>query len=156
MLRTNRALLAVFALLAIATATTLHADDRYERKIAKTMTWRGGRISVDHSFGNITLRTHEGSGVTFNATIRANDSDFGSKIQVITSETANGISIRTEYPSGHHEWTDGNGSYSVDFNLTIPAAAPAAVRNRFGNVDVAGLRTASEFVNGMGSLRAVD
>ena len=58
MLRINKSLIAALLLLA---APALYAD-RFERTFSRTQTYQGGRISIDHSMGPVTV--HAGSGST--------------------------------------------------------------------------------------------
>src|SRR5881396_2692603 len=96
----------------VCAAITANAEERFERTFSRTLTYHGGRIEVDHSFGSIKLRGAAGSQVSVRAEIRASDSDFGREIKVTVSEVGNGIVIRTEYPDRHFTIRNGNFSYS--------------------------------------------
>src|SRR3954453_18034315 len=102
MLRINKTLIA--ALLTVASflaAPALYAD-RFERTFSRTQTYEGGRISIDHSMGPVTVRAGSGNEVRVHALIRASDSEIGKDINVIVSNaSANGITIRTDYPEMH-------------------------------------------------------
>src|SRR6266511_1533676 len=64
-------------------ATALYADeDRFDLKYSRTFTYRGGRVSVDHSFGSLVVETGSGSVVNVRATIRASDPDFVKEIDI--------------------------------------------------------------------------
>ena len=151
MSRINRAALVAAALFAAA-AFQARADD-YTEVINKKLTFRGGKVSIEHRFGKIEVRTHGGSSVDVKATVRASDSSIGRAISVTATEGAGGISIVTHYPDTQH-WSNRNGnmSYSVDYEIEMPANAPLTVRNRFGNVEVDGLRAAGDITNAMGSV----
>src|SRR2546421_708683 len=98
MLRINKLLIAGL-LLVIAPA--LYAD-RYERTFSRTQTYQGGRISIDHSMGPVTVRAGSGNDVRIHALIRSSDSELGKDISVTVSpSSAGGITIRTEYPEMH-------------------------------------------------------
>jgi hypothetical protein len=150
MLRINKTLIA--ALLTVASfvaAPALYAD-RYERTFSRTQTYQGGRISIDHSMGPVTVHAGSGNDVRVHALIRASDSEIGKDINVtVSTSSANGIMIRTEYPAMHFH---GNVSlsYSVDLDVTMPANAPLTVHNKFGSVDVTGIHAAGEIVNAQG------
>ena len=47
------------------TTIAASAADRFERFETRSLTFKGGRVSLDHSFGDITLRTRTGSQLTF-------------------------------------------------------------------------------------------
>src|SRR5947208_2207108 len=130
MLRTSKTLIAALLLLI---APALYAD-RYERTFSRTQTYQGGRVSIDHSMGPVTVHAGSGNAVRVHALIRASDSDIGKDINVtVSTAAASGITIRTEYPEMHFH---GSISYSVDIDVTMPANAPLLVHNRFGSVDV--------------------
>src|SRR5436305_4495159 len=116
MLRINKAFIAALLLLA---APALCAD-RYERTFSRTQTYQGGRISIDHSMGPVTVRAGSGNEVRVHALIRASDSNIGKDINVIVSpSSANGITIRTEDPDMHFHGTVSL-SYPVDIAVTMP------------------------------------
>src|ERR1700737_1773288 len=131
--------------------TASHAQ-AYEQSIDRTMTFRGGRVTIDHRFGSVEVHTTGGNQVIVHAVVHASDPDFLRQIEVITDASDGGVSIRTSYPEGHIHMRNGNFSYSVDLDVTIPERAPLSLKNRFGSVKVTGLRTASEIVNGQGSI----
>src|SRR3954447_24396060 len=99
MLRINKTLIA--ALLTVASfmaAPALYAD-RYERTFSRTQTYQGGRISIDHSMGPVTVQAGSGNEVRVHALIRAADTDIGKDINVpVSQSSAGGIAIKTEYP----------------------------------------------------------
>src|SRR6185369_7455693 len=49
-----------------------------------------------------------------------------------------------------------NASYSVDYDIAMPADAPLFVKNSFGSVNATGVRGRSEFDNSHGSLNVRD
>jgi hypothetical protein len=151
----NRAL---FALLIAFIALPLLADNdantdddaRFELKYAKDFTFHGGRVSIDHAFGSLTVRTSPGSAVQVRATIRSSNEDIGKQIHIVAAENAGGVTIRTELPEIRN-WR-GRLSYSVDMTVTLPANAPVTAKNRFGNIDARGLQAASVIENRQGSV----
>src|SRR5438270_10056611 len=118
------------AILAVLCATAVFAEDRFELTYAKTLTYRSGRITVDHGFGDVKVVVGPDNTFNVRAVIRASDPEFGKQIRITTTEGGDGISVRTDYPehSTHH----GSFSYSVDMRVTVPANAPLTIRNRFG------------------------
>ena len=75
-------------------APALYAD-RYERTFSRTQTYQGGRISIDHSMGAVTVRAGSGNDVHVHALIRASDSEIGKDISVTVSpSSASGITIQ--------------------------------------------------------------
>src|SRR2546428_250907 len=131
-------------------AAALANEDRYENSIHLNANWRGGRVATEHKFGHVDVRTNNGDEVTVRGTIRASDEDIGKQIHVSILNNSDGISIRTVYPEIHIH--GGNVSYSADLAVTIPFGAPLLLRNRFGSIEVEGLRASSEIVNGQGSI----
>src|SRR5690242_18972807 len=85
-------------------------DDRFELKFGKDLPFRGGRVTVDHGFGQLVVRTHTGNDVQVRATIRSSDEEIGKQIRIITSVEPGGVTICTEYPEAHSR--NGNLSYS--------------------------------------------
>ena len=128
------------AAIAIAlVAATARAED-FSTTVRKTFTFRGGTVSLDNRFGNVVVTAQSGSEVDVRVTIRSSDSAFGQQIKVHASDGAGGISVTTEVPSVHMR--NGSLSYSIDYEVKMPANAPLSVRNRFGNTEVSGLRAA--------------
>src|SRR5215212_4246566 len=152
MSRINKALL---ALLLLAVVVPAHAENddqesRYELKYSKDLHYGGGRVTIDHRFGDLTVRTQSGSSVSVRATIRSSDPDLGKAIRIVASEEGGGVSIRTIFPSIHVQ--NGYLSYSVDMTVTIPQNAPLTAKNQFGATDVRGLRASSIIDNKQGSI----
>ncbi|MGZ7040169.1 MAG: hypothetical protein ACXVH7_00130, partial [Thermoanaerobaculia bacterium] len=142
------------AAIAIAlVAATARAED-FSTTVRKTFTFRGGTVSLDNRFGNVVVKAQTGSDVDVRATIRSSDAAFGQRIKVNASEGAGGISVVTEVPDVHMR--NGSLSYSIDYEVKIPANAPLSVRNRFGNTEVSGLRAAGTINNAQGSVTMRD
>src|SRR5947209_15364571 len=108
MLRINKTLIAVLLLLA---PPALYAG-RFERTFSRTQTYRGGRISIDHSMGPVTVHAGSSNEVRVAVMIRASDKDIAENINVIVSTAANGIAIRTEYPDMH-----AHGNMSLSYSV---------------------------------------
>lgn len=123
--------------------------DRYENELRARTTWHGGRVTIEHSFGRVTVSTSPGNDVDVRGTVRSSDEALGKAIRFAVSEDGNGVSIRTVYPERH---LSGNISWSADLHVTIPENAPLMLRNKFGSIEVSGLHAPSEVVNSMGSI----
>ena len=134
-------------------APALFAADRYEHPIHAALTWRGGKVTIDHRFGKLDLHTTGGNEVNVRGTVRSSDPEFGRQIRFNVSESGGGVTIRTDVPEIH--W-HGNLSYSIDIDVSVPANAPLSVRNRFGSITASGVHAASEFTNAQGSMQLTD
>lgn len=156
--RINRTTAAFFA------AALLHAalvsgedrdDSRFELRVAKELAYRGGKISVDHRFGGVTIRGGGNGTVSVRAFIRSSDPEFGKQIRVEATSTPSGVTIATIYPSGR--WSRNRDfSYSVDYEIVVPRSAPVHVSNRFGSITATGIAPSSEIENRHGSVRVSD
>src|SRR5260370_4999559 len=141
--------------LGLLVTTAAFADDnRYENTLHANVTWKGGRVTIEHKFGHVDVRTNSGDAVTVRGIVRASDEELGKLIHLEVSNGSHGVSIRRVYPDVHSH--RGNTSYSADLEVTIPERAPLLLKNRFGSVQVQGLRAASEIVNGQGSIEFRD
>lgn len=147
----NRILVALALVFVLALPLRAEDDEsRFEVKYGKNFTFSGGQVSIDHGFGELTIRTHNSSQVQVRATIRSSDEEIGKEIRIVAGESAAGVTIRTEFPEIRRH--RGNLSYSVDMTVTMPANAPLTAKNRFGSTDVRGLHAASTIENKQGSI----
>jgi hypothetical protein len=126
-----------------------HAQDHFDKTLSGTVDYRGGTVTIEHRFGRVEVRTSNNDVVTARAAIRSSDAEWGRQVRFSVSNSGNGVTIRTLFPEGHSHRGE-NLSYSADLEVTIPARAPLRLTNRFGSVDVDGLRAAGEIVNGQG------
>jgi DUF4097 and DUF4098 domain-containing protein YvlB len=146
---------AAAAIVLLAAAMAAHGDEsRYQSKILRTLPYRGGTISVEHSLGELVVTPGESAEVAVRATIRASDSDFGQRVQILTSASANGISIRSVIPEDRHK--SGNSSYSIDMQILVPRDARLDLKNRFGTIRVSDVRGPVTLTNSQGSITARD
>ena len=136
--------------------------DEYTRSFDKTVTLHPGeRVSIEHSFGSITIKTHPGPEAVIHADIKASAGDtdrakaFADDIEILVEPGASELNIRTRYPGGHVNWYH-NASYTVHYEITIPETAPLSVRNSFGSVSVAGMKANSEITSSHGSIEFRD
>src|SRR4029453_422634 len=156
----NAAFAAVFALLSVPLLADSPDRDEFRRTFQKTVPLRSGqRLRIDHSNGKVQVRTSREAQVSISATIRVSSSDqagaqkFSEQIRIRVDESPAGVSVVTEYPE--KKWTFIGGgfvSYSVDYEIVMPETAPLEVRNKFGNVDVDGLKAAADVKNSNGDV----
>ena len=155
------------ALLLVVLAAPLAADssddssrDEFKRTFEKTLALRPGqKLRIEHSNGAIKVRTQREPQVSISAVIRVSSSDvegarkFSEQIQILVEESAAGVSVVTRYPEKHWNFT-GRGfvSYSVDYDIVMPETALLDARNKFGNVDVTGLKASADIKNSNGSV----
>jgi hypothetical protein len=155
MSRMNRktATLAVTALLCAAIAFAHdEKESRFEQKFAKDVPYRGGKVSIDHKFGSVTIRQGDSNEVGVRASIRSSDPEFGNQIRIETSSSGEGVKIVTVYPTGR--WSRNRDfSYSVDYEIRVPRNAPVHVTNRFGSISASEIAPSSRIENGHGSIR---
>src|SRR5438552_902235 len=149
MLRISRCAAAIM-LLAVPT----FAAERFEKTIHAAVDYQGGRVTIDHRFGRVSVRTSNSDQVTARGIVRSSDAELGKQIRFAVMNGTGGVSIRTIFPEIHSH--SGELSYSADLEVSIPERAPLFLRNRFGSVDVEGLRASSEIVNGQGAIRFRD
>src|SRR5882762_7278870 len=139
------------ALLLVAGKPVLAANSAQEqvsRDFQKTVTLGVGQsVRVEHKFGEVRLHGESGRDVKISATIRAQASSheeaesFAQKIKIEVQQTGEGVRIKTIYPDEEKSWfhTSKHSSWSVSYDIGMPAEAPVTVRNSFGSVDVAGV-----------------
>src|SRR5206468_2053897 len=102
-------------------AASALANDRYENSMHANVAYNGGRVTIDHRFGRVEVRTTRGDRVTARVTVRASDEEVGKQIHFTVLNSDNGVSIRTIYPSIHIH--GGEISYSADLEVSIPERA---------------------------------
>jgi hypothetical protein len=156
---------AALPLLASAVFAKGPAQNEVTREFAKTVTLSGTQgVSLDHRFGRVTIHGQGGREVKIAATIRAQDSNpadaqsFLEKIQIEVREEGDGVHIRTIYPESRlpHIRIGGHSSFSVDYDIAMPAEAPLWMRNAFGNAAISGVRGWSQLENSNGALEVRD
>src|SRR5260370_833388 len=119
-------------------------QDEVTRNFDKTLTLGAGQsVRVEHKFGEVRVHGESGREVKISATIRAQASShdeaesFVQKIQIEVQQTSEGVRVRTIYPDEEKRWfhVSKRSSYSVNYDIAIPADAPLSVKNSFGSVD---------------------
>ncbi|HET7711093.1 MAG TPA: hypothetical protein VFL80_04115, partial [Thermoanaerobaculia bacterium] len=141
------------AVLLLTASTAFGGHEKQEIKyvldVSHNLAYRGGKVSVDHKFGKIVVRTHSGRTVLVKGAIRSSSPEFGRQIRVSATESGNGVTVKTGYPSTKKI---NHLSFSVDYDITVPEKASLDLHNRFGPVDVSGVKGASEISNAHGSV----
>src|SRR6266478_6461952 len=137
------------------------AQDQVSRDFQQTVTLSAGQsVRVEHKFGSVKLHGESGRDVKISATIRAQASSheeaesFAQKIKIEVQQTSEGVRIKTIYPEEEKSWfrNSKHSSWSVSYDIGMPSDAPIAVRNSFGNVEIAGVHGAADVENGYGTL----
>ena len=162
--RTGRAalafLIALLPLRVLADSPEESSRDQFKRTFQKTIALKPGqKLRIEHSNGTIKIRTQKESQVSISATIRVSSSDvegarrFSEGIQISVEESPAGVSVVTRYPEKNWSFL-GRGfvSYSVDYDIVMPETALLDTRNKFGNVDVSGLKASADIKNSNGSI----
>lgn len=140
-------------------------QEQVTRDFQRTVTLGAGQaVHVENKFGQVRLRGTSGRDVKISATIRvqsgsrAESEDFAQKIRIEVDQSAQGVQVRTIYPepstSGHMGRP--STSYSVDYEIAMPADASLAVINSFGSVESTGIHSKSEIENSQGALAVHD
>src|SRR6266478_9292262 len=141
------------------------AQDQVSRDFQQSLTLGAGQsVRIEHKFGSVTVHGESGREVKISATIRAQASSheeaesFAQKIKIEVQQTGEGVRIKTIYPDEEKSWfhTSKHSSWSVSYDIGMPAEAPVTVRNSFGSVDVAGVHGATDIENGYGTLTVRD
>src|SRR2546423_14250131 len=88
---------------ALSPTPAARADDRFEKTFSRTLTYRGGRVSIENRFGAMSVRTGNGNNVSVRAIIRSSDAEIGRSINVETSDGPGGITVKTVVPEIHHK-----------------------------------------------------
>src|SRR6266849_6702730 len=71
----------------LLTTAVFAGEDRYENNLHANVTWKGGRVTIEHKFGHVDFRTNSGDAVTVRGTVRASDENLGKLIHL---EVSNG------------------------------------------------------------------
>ena len=143
----NLRLLARPLLALLIPAAFAFARDEVTRDFREDVTLRPGqRVSLEHSHGDIEIRTHESAGVEIRATLRVSAprreeaERFADAIEIIVDQISTDLLIRTRYPKRESAgWLEnlfggGNVSYSVAYEIAMPRNAPLRIRSKFSKV----------------------
>ena len=120
-------------------------------------------LSLESKFGEIRIHGENGREVRITATIR---SQAGSQVEaeknaeeikIDVSQDSTGIKVKTVYPEDHVVLRIHRGSsYSVDYDIAMPADAKLWVRSGFGNTEIRGVQGWADIENGHGQLTSRD
>src|SRR6266853_5761864 len=131
------------ALLILGCVACGFAREESSRDFKKSVALAGGRnLRIEHSLGNITVRTQPKKEVDIQATIKCSAETVElartcvDEIKITVQETAAGVLVRTEYPERRNQH---NLSQTVRYDIMMPDTAPLEIRNRFGAVEVSNL-----------------
>ena len=121
--------------------------EEFKRDFQRSLTLPSGRsFRIEHSLGNLNIRTHGGADLRIQATIRCSANtvtearECTDRVQISVDESPSGVSVRTIYPRNEGRR---NLSYGADFDVLMPAKAPLDARNRFGSVTVTSLEASA-------------
>jgi len=156
---------AVFLIAGVTPASAANlGQEQVTRDFQKTLSLGAGQsFHIENKFGEVRIHGESSREVKISATIRVQADSreqaqgYADKVQIEIEQTAQGVEVRTHYPEENRNWFGRkNASYSVDYEITMPADAPLNVKNSFGSVTVTGVRSKSEFDNSHGSLNVRD
>jgi hypothetical protein len=126
-------------------------QDEVKRDFQKTVTLSGNQgVSLDHRLGQVRIHGGSGHEVNISATIRVQSHtnsdahEFAQKIEIEVRESNDGVHIRTIYPDNKFPVIriGGRTSYSVDYDIAMPADAPLWMHNDFGNAEISSVGAA--------------
>jgi hypothetical protein len=141
------------------------AQDEVTRNFEKSLTLAAGQsVHIEHKFGEVKVHGESGRDVRISATIRAQASShdeaesFVQKIKIEVEQTSEGVRIKTVYPEEEKSWfhLSKRSSYSVNYDIAMPADAPLYVKNSFGSVTTTGIHAAADVDNSYGSITMHD
>lgn len=155
--------LLVSPIAAHANANATPAQQEVTRDFQKTLPLPTGQsFHIENKFGEVRLHGESIREVKVSATIRVQagsreEADaYAQKIQIDVSQSGDGVHVRTIYPDDWKFHLGRNRSYSVNYDIALPADAPHFVRNNFGNVTATGVRGKADIENNHGSLTVRD
>ena len=142
------------AALVCGCALSAQAREEYRKEFSRTLTLAAGRsVRIENSLGNVRIQAAPRGEAAVKAMIRCSAPTAeearrcADRIQILVDQGGGNLSVRTEYPSNNGR---SNIGYQVDYDLTVPEAAPLEVRNRFGEVTVNGAHAGTQIVNANG------
>ncbi|HEV3141880.1 MAG TPA: DUF4097 family beta strand repeat-containing protein [Vicinamibacterales bacterium] len=125
--------------------------EQTERFSAKYRIGRDGRVSINNIAGDIVVTVGGGDEVTVDA-VKRTRGDRGQleAVRIEADNAAGRVDIRTAYPQMR------NVNVSVDFNLTVPAAASVDLHSISGALKVTGIRGGVRAETISGAVTATD
>lgn len=118
----------------------------------------GTSFSLDHSFGDIEIFGWDQNKIEIKATIRvearreSTAKEILDAIVINVNQSAQTVKVSTDYPE--KGWK--NVSYSVDYEIHIPANSPVSSESSFGNMTLTGLTGKLSATLKHGDLRVED
>jgi DUF4097 and DUF4098 domain-containing protein YvlB len=151
-------------------SAVLAGEQREEvtRSFDRTLTVSGTpTLQVEHRTGDLRVRGHARAELRIQATIhvsadlQSEATTLADRIQIDVQESLGAIAVTTRYPDMLIRETQRRGrnrdlSFSVDYDLLVPERMPVSLRNRFGDVNVSGMKGGGSIVNASGRVTAVD
>ena len=105
----------------------------------------GGRVSLNNINGSVRVTAWDRDEVQVDAVKWAHSQERLAEVKIIVDVTANGIRIKTEYPSSSTTWTDDEdrrhrNPATVEYTLSVPRAARIdSIELVNGDLDIEGL-----------------
>ena len=148
----------------------LYANGRCQEEVTrdfeKTFTLSGNQgLSLDHRLGQVHIHGVSGHELKISAKIHVQSPQrtptprtSRRKSRSKFAKSNDGVHVRTIYPDTKFPIIriGGRTSYSVDYDIAMPADAPLWLHNDFGNADVTGVHGWSQLENGHGVLTVRD
>ncbi|HUI75986.1 MAG TPA: hypothetical protein VLX32_13635 [Candidatus Acidoferrum sp.] len=150
---------------AVGAAASGRPQDEITRNFEKTVTLSGNQgLSLDHRLGHVHVTGVAGHDAKISATIhvqsnsQSDSQNFADKIQIDVSQSSDGVHVKTIYPEETRRWFSSSGrvSFSVDYEISMPADAPLWLRNDFGDTDISGVHGWMQARNGHGAMSVQD
>jgi len=114
--------------------------EQTDRFSAKYRLGRDGRVSISNISGDIVVTSGSGEDVTVEAVKRTHgDRNQLDQVRIEADNAPGRVDIRTAYPRTVYPQR-GNSNVSVDFTVTVPAAASIDLHSISGSVKVSGVR----------------
>jgi hypothetical protein len=122
-------------------------------------------VSLTHKYGDVRIHGENGREVRISAIIRVqahsqSEADkYADQVRIDVSQDLQGVRIETVYPSDDSKFfvvRVGGPSYSVDYDITVPADSKLWMKNNFGNVEVQGVQGWADLENSHGQLKFRD
>ena len=143
------------AIVLFSCTASAFAAEEIQREFQRSVTIPAGRsFTIDHSLGNVSVRTGQGREASIHASIecsadtRAEAETICNQIQISVNEGATAVRVQTNYPNGRR-----NVGFRANYDIVLPENTPFESTNRFGNVTVADLQAAITINNRNGTVR---
>src|SRR5688572_15614231 len=148
---------AISLVLFLACAPHAFAVQQAQREIQRTATLPPGRaFRVEHSFGNVSIRTQPGRTANIRAVIEcsANSKERAETlcngIEVSVQEGTDRVTVQTKVPEDR---SGRNAGFQINYDIALPQDTPLHVENKYGSVDVRDLQANAVIANTSGAVR---